>query len=122
VAAATAPTQWTNAQPIVQHGRARTVTLGHNGNLTNTQELRDELAADGIALSTTSDTEVIAALIANDPAPLGEAIAKAMAKLEGAYTIVALAEGKLIGFRDPFGFPPPHPRPPHRRTRGPRAN
>jgi len=102
----TGSTQWTNAQPIVQHGRARTVTLGHNGNLTNTQELRDELAADGIALSTTSDTEVIAALIANDPAPLGEAIAKAMAKLEGAYTIVALAEGKLIGFRDPFGFRP----------------
>jgi len=102
----TGSTQWTNAQPIVQHGSTRTVTLGHNGNLTNTQELRDELAADGIALSTSSDTEVIAALLANDPAPLGEAIANAMARLEGAYTIVALAEGKLIGFRDPFGFRP----------------
>ena len=102
----TGSTQWTNAQPIVQHGRTRTVTLGHNGNLTNTQELRDELAAEGITLSTTSDTEVIAALIANDPAPLDEAIANTMRRLDGAYTIVALAEGKLIGFRDPYGFRP----------------
>ena len=102
----TGSTHWTNAQPIVQHGRARTVTLGHNGNLTNAQELRDELAADDVSLSTTSDTEVIAALIANDPAPLQEAIANAMRRLEGAFTIVALAEGKLVGFRDPYGFRP----------------
>jgi amidophosphoribosyltransferase len=102
----TGSTQWSNAQPIVHHGRARTVTLGHNGNLTNTQELRDELAADGVALATTSDTEVIAALIANDEAPLDRAIANTMKRLEGAYTIVALAEGKLIGFRDPYGFRP----------------
>jgi len=102
----TGSTQWTNAQPIVQHGRTRTVTLGHNGNLTNTQQLRDELAAEEIMLSTTSDTEVIAALIANDPAPLEDAIANTMRRLDGAYTIVALAEGKLIGFRDPFGFRP----------------
>jgi amidophosphoribosyltransferase len=102
----TGSTHWTNAQPIVQHGRARTVTLGHNGNLTNAKELRDELAADGVALSTTSDTEVIAALIANDPAPLEDAIANAMGRLDGAFTIVALAEGKLVGFRDSYGFRP----------------
>jgi len=102
----TGSTHWTNAQPIVQHGRARTVTLGHNGNLTNAASLRDELAADGIQLSTTSDTEVIAALIANDPAPLEDAVANAMSRLEGAYTIVALADGTLIGFRDPYGFRP----------------
>ena len=102
----TGSTHWTNAQPIVHHGRARVVTLGHNGNLTNAQELRDALAADGVALSTTSDTEVIAALIANDEAPLEEAIANTMSKLEGAFTIVALAESKLIGFRDRHGFRP----------------
>src|SRR5829696_5874801 len=44
----TGSTHWTNARPIVQHGRARTVTLGHNGNLTNAAELRDELAEAGI--------------------------------------------------------------------------
>ena len=102
----TGSTHWTNAQPIVQHGRARTVTLGHNGNLTNVEQVRDELAADGIRLATTSDTEVIAALLANDHAPLEEAIAGAMRRLEGAFTVVALSEGMLIGFRDPHGFRP----------------
>ena len=66
----TGSAQWANAQPLVQHGRARTVALGHNGNLVNAGELRDELHADGIQLGSTSDTELIAALIANDPAPL----------------------------------------------------
>jgi amidophosphoribosyltransferase len=102
----TGSTQWSNAQPIVHHGKARTVTLGHNGNLTNVEQLRSELAAEGVPLSTTSDTEVVAALIANDPAPLSDAIANAMRRLEGAFTIVALAEGKLVGFRDAHGFRP----------------
>jgi amidophosphoribosyltransferase len=102
----TGSTHWTNAQPTVQHGTARTVTLGHNGNLTNVEELRDQLIAGGALLSTTSDTEVVAALIANNPVPLEEAVAGAMRRLEGAFTIVALAEGKLIGFRDPHGFRP----------------
>ena len=70
---------WANAQPLVHHGRVRTVAIGHNGNLTNTTELRAELAADGIALGATSDTEAIAALVANDPA-LAEAVAQAMAR------------------------------------------
>src|SRR5947207_2697797 len=102
----TGSSHWTNSQPLVHHGRARTVALGHNGNLVNATELRDELACDGVKLKTTSDTEVIAALIANDPAPLAEAVAPAMARLEGAFSVTALAEGKLIGFRDPLGFRP----------------
>jgi amidophosphoribosyltransferase len=102
----TGSSHWSNSQPLVHHGRARTVALGHNGNLVNAAELRDELAGDGVKLKTTSDTEVIAALIANDPAPLAEAVAHAMARLEGAFSVTALAEGKLIGFRDPLGFRP----------------
>jgi len=102
----TGSTHWTNAQPIVQHGKARTVTLGHNGNLTNVEQVREELIEEGVLLATTSDTEVIAALIANDPAPLEEAVAGAMRRLEGAFTVVALADGKLVGFRDPHGFRP----------------
>ena len=62
----TGSTHWVNAQPIVVHGRVRTVALGHNGNLTNVEEVRQELAAAGVDLRSTSDTEVIAALIAND--------------------------------------------------------
>jgi amidophosphoribosyltransferase len=102
----TGSAQWSNAQPIVQHGRARTVALGHNGNLVNAGELRDELAADGVRLGSRSDTELIAALVANDPAPLPEAVANAMGRLEGAYSVTALSEGRLIAFRDPHGFRP----------------
>ncbi|MGH2995215.1 MAG: amidophosphoribosyltransferase [Gaiellaceae bacterium] len=102
----TGSTHWANAQPIVQHGPARTVALGHNGNLTNTGELRAELLREGARLSSTSDTEVIAALIARDERPLEEAVAGAMEKIEGAFSAVLLAEGKLVGFRDPDGIRP----------------
>ncbi len=97
---------WTNAQPSVQHGDGRSVALAHNGNLTNTAALREGLLAAGARLRSTSDTEVISALIARDPRPLAEAIAGAMAKLEGAYAIVLLSEGALAGFRDPDGIRP----------------
>jgi len=102
----TGSAHWSNAQPLVHHGAARTVALGHNGNLTNTSELRGTLEAGRIALGATSDTEVIAALIAHDPAPLTLAVAQTMARLEGAYSIVALSEGKLVGFRDANGIRP----------------
>jgi amidophosphoribosyltransferase len=95
--------KWVNAQPIVQHGAARTVAVGHNGNLVNASELRDGL---DVKLSSTSDTELIAALIANDPQPLREAVVSAMQRLDGAYSVTALAEGKLLAFRDPHGFRP----------------
>ena len=102
----TGSTHWVNAQPIVVHGLSRTVALGHNGNLTNAEEIRAELAEIGVTLRSTSDTEVIAALIANDEAPLAQAVANAMAKLEGAFTVTAIAEGKLVAFRDRHGFRP----------------
>jgi amidophosphoribosyltransferase len=102
----TGSTHWANAQPIVQHGRARTVALGHNGNLTNTSALRAELVDEGTRLHSTSDTEVIAALIARDERPLEEAVASTMARIEGAFSAVLLSEDKLIGFRDPDGIRP----------------
>jgi amidophosphoribosyltransferase len=102
----TGSTLWANAQPLIQRGRGRTVALGHNGNLVNATELRAELAAEGITLGTTSDTELIAALIANDEAPLEQAVAGAMARLEGAFSVVALSNGTLVGFRDRHGFRP----------------
>src|SRR5213592_4850207 len=60
----TGSTDWANAQPLI-----------HHGSLVNASELREELASAGVALRTTSDTEVIGALIANDDAPLEEAAA-----------------------------------------------
>jgi amidophosphoribosyltransferase len=94
---------WANAQPLLHHGRERIVALGHNGNLVNAAQLRDEV---GKQLGSTSDSEVIAAMIADDERPLEEAIAGAMGRLEGAATVVGLADGKLFGFRDGHGFRP----------------
>jgi len=102
----TGSTHWSNAQPIVYNGRARTVALGHNGNLTNATALRDELRAVGVRSSSTSDSELIAALLASDPAPLEHAVAQSMARLEGAFSCVAIAEGQVVAFRDPLGFRP----------------
>jgi amidophosphoribosyltransferase len=97
---------WANAQPVLHHGRARTVALAHNGNLVNTAPLRDELRARGATLRSTSDSEVIAALVANDERPLEEAVAATIARLEGAFAIVLLADGRLVGFRDSLGIRP----------------
>ena len=102
----TGANKWANAQPLVHHGRARTVALGHNGNLVNVEELRDELLADGVQLGSGLDSEVIAALLARDPAPLAEAVAATMERLQGAYSVTALVEGTLVAFRDPLGFRP----------------
>jgi amidophosphoribosyltransferase len=102
----TGSTKWQNSQPLVHHGRARTVALGHNGNLVNAAELREELRDAGVPLGSTSDTEVIAALMAGDEAPLEHAVAHAMERLDGAYSVVALSEGRLVAFRDPHGFRP----------------
>jgi hypothetical protein len=86
---------WPNAQPLVHHGTARTVALAHNGNLVDPAPLRDELLATAVRLGSTSDTEVVAALIGRDPAPPHEAVASAMRRLVGAYSIVAIADGRL---------------------------
>jgi amidophosphoribosyltransferase len=102
----TGSSQWENAQPVVREGAARQVALGHNGNLVNAEELRAELRGEGVLLGSTSDTEVIAALIARDTAPLPEAVANAMRRLEGAYSVTALAEDTLVAFRDPHGIRP----------------
>src|SRR5919109_1676416 len=65
----TGGSQWANAQPLVHHGKARTVALAHNGNLVNAAELRSEWPA----LGSTTDSEVIAALLAAYEEPLEDA-------------------------------------------------
>ena len=95
---------WENAQPLIHHGAARTVALAHNGNLTNADELRDEL---GARLASTSDTEVIAAHDRRRRAPARtRPPPAALERLEGAASVVGLADGTLFAFRDAFGFRP----------------
>ncbi len=103
----TGSTVWQNAQPVVRHGHGHTIALGHNGNLTNTVELRDQLQSDGVRLHSSSDTEAIAALIAQNPSnDLEESIAATMGRIEGAFAAVVLTETAIAGFRDPDGIRP----------------
>jgi amidophosphoribosyltransferase len=97
---------WLNAQPLVHHGSLRTVAMGHNGNLVNSAELRSELEEQGVSLRSASDSEMIAALLGRAEGSLPEAVAAVMRRLEGAYSVVALAEDTLIAFRDPHGIRP----------------
>ena len=93
-----------NAQPLVLNYIKGTLALAHNGNLVNTEELRNELAMNGAIFQTTTDSEVIAYYIARErvhTATVEEAILKTAAKIRGAYGLVIASPRKLIGVRDP---------------------
>ena len=102
----TGSSQWQNAQPILRHRDGRTVALGHNGNLTNTTELREQLSAAGTVFETSSDTEVIATIICEHPGTLLEGVRAAIDRVTGAYAAIVLDEEQMIGFRDPDGIRP----------------
>ena len=98
-----------NAQPLVLNYIKGTLVLAHNGNLVNTEELREELSMGGAIFRTTIDSEVIAYLIARarvGTASVEEAIVKTAGKIKGAYGLVIASPRKLIGVRDPFGLKP----------------
>jgi amidophosphoribosyltransferase len=96
-----------NAQPIVVSGPRGEIALAHNGNIVNAAYLRKELADKGFAFSTTTDSEVIAYLLASAPGKdIIERTKYATGRLQGAYSLAILAEGKLLGVRDPMGVRP----------------
>ena len=98
-----------NAQPLVLNYVKGTLALAHNGNLVNAPELRRELEYTGAIFQTTIDSEVIAYHIARErikTATVQQAVANAMKKISGAYSLVIMSPRKLIGARDPFGFKP----------------
>ncbi len=103
----TGSNHWENAQPIHETFGENTFALAHNGNLVNTKQLREELETRHCRLRATSDTEVIAALIASSgEKDIEKAIESTAPKLKGAFSLVALTEGKLIGIRDAHGIRP----------------
>jgi len=96
-----------NAQPIMAESNGLTIALAHNGNIINSRLLRDELQERGCHFHSSSDSEVIAYLILASPGQnWQERIEYAMARLQGAYSLVILTEDKLIAVRDPFGVRP----------------
>ena len=89
------------------NGSRREVALAHNGNLINAVELHDELLARGVSFSSTSDSEIIAALIATHPAErIEDAIADVLPRLRGAFSIVVMTKDRVVAFRDPHGLRP----------------
>lgn len=96
-----------NAQPVICDSNYGTIAIAHNGNLINTTELRDELLANGEEFESTTDSEVIAKLIARSTAAtIEDAVVEMMSKVKGAYSLLVLSEKKLIGVRDPYGVRP----------------
>ncbi len=105
----TGETTLNNAQPLVLNYIKGTLALAHNGNLINTEKLREELAYSGAIFQTTTDSETIAYYIARErvnSATVEEAIAKTARRLKGAYALVIASPRKLIGVRDPLGLKP----------------
>jgi amidophosphoribosyltransferase len=103
----TGANRWHNAQPVSRTRADGYVALAHNGNLTNTDALRAELGEMRAELTTTSDSELIAALLASQPGTLLDAVCAVMPRLVGAYSVVVLAsDGELVAFRDPNGVRP----------------
>lgn len=105
----TGETTLNNAQPLVLNYIKGTLALAHNGNLVNTEKLREELACSGAIFQTTTDSETIAYYIARErvgSASVEEAITKTARRLKGAYALVIASPRKLIGVRDPLGLKP----------------
>ena len=97
-----------NAQPfVVRDPELGELAIGHNGNCINAKELRDDMAAQGVQFSTSSDTEVVAQSILNAPgATWDERIAHALPTLNGAWSLVLLTPTALYAIRDPLGVRP----------------
>ena len=103
----TGASHWQNSQPLVRSRNGDVIALGHNGNLVNTTELRDELVAQGVKFSGTTDTEVITALIAHESeGDLLEGVRTAVSKIRGAFSAAVMSGNAVVGFRDPYGVRP----------------
>lgn len=101
------PSAHLNAQPFTVQCSKGQLAIAHNGNLTNGWELRRELEASGSIFQATSDTEVIPHLMARSrETTLRHALRESLLRLEGAYSLVLLAQDRLIVARDQRGFRP----------------
>jgi len=94
-----------NVQPLFSELDAGGFAIGHNGNLTNGLTLRRNLVREGAIMQSTTDTEVILHLVARSRRNrFIDRFVEALRTLEGAYSLVALTNKKLIGARDPLGI------------------
>jgi amidophosphoribosyltransferase len=103
----TGASQLLNAQPIIFTGKCGKMALAHNGNLTNTKQLRESLIEQNAVFQTTIDSEVMAVLINSlSDGDILTGVRRACPLFKGSYTIVVMTTDKLIAVRDPFGIRP----------------
>lgn len=96
-----------NAQPFSVACNKGKIAVAHNGNITNAAELRGELEREGSIFQASSDTEVILHLFARSrETTVPAALREALLQLEGAFSLVFLAQNCVIVARDPHGFRP----------------
>ncbi len=96
-----------NNQPFHKNHKETSFALAHNGNLVNTAKLRQILKGNGSRFQSTSDSEVIAELIASySDCSIEDAIYQTMKQLKGTYSLVILTEKVLYAIRDPYGVRP----------------
>jgi amidophosphoribosyltransferase len=96
-----------NAQPILVQSNKGVIAVAHNGNLVNAQEIRRRLEGQGSIFQTNSDTEVLVHLIAlSREHTLPEAMADALRRVEGAFSLVTISTDRIFAARDPRGFRP----------------
>ena len=102
----TGSSAWENAQPVYRSDR-REVALAHNGNLINALELHEELSKRGVDFRSTSDSELIAAMLSTHEAPtLEDALEDVMPRLHGAFSTVVMTNDSVVAFRDGAGLRP----------------
>ena len=98
-----------NSQPLVLRYIKGNIALAHNGNLVNKPELERELSKSGAIFQTTTDTEMIAYMIAKQRINTGSiesAVESTYKYLSGAFSLLVMSPQKLIACRDPWGFRP----------------
>lgn len=105
----TGATNRLNCQPLEVHHIKGSLALCHNGNLTNTTDLRTRLELEGSVFHTSSDSEVIANAIIKQRLScdcIEDAVQKAMEQIKGAYSLAIMTQDKMLAVRDPLGMRP----------------
>ena len=95
-----------NVQPLFAELEIGGLAIAHNGNLTNAQSVRNELVQSGCIFQSTTDTEIIVHLMATSRGSVVERLIAALRQVEGAYSLAAMSQDRLIGVRDPNGVRP----------------
>jgi amidophosphoribosyltransferase len=96
-----------NIQPFLVETMHGPLAVAHNGNIVNASALRDELLSRGFGLTATSDTEVIALMLAAAGGRTWEErLERTLPAWKGAFSLVLLAQNQVIAVRDPWGFRP----------------